>query len=313
MPPLIPLDWSRYRRKDEVVAREVEALAPYPFTSIQIPGLSDEEYALLLDSVRAEGVRPTDPLTVTPDGLVVDGQARLRAAKQAGVPTVPTRVLEAPGEADYAVWAARENLTRRHLSTEQRFALVQAALAILESRARVSQRATQFRPKARTSMQGTRTEPESVSPRHIENPIGVVKSDYTANSTTLAGARGTRARAAQLLDVSPSQAAKMIKIAKHGSPELREAVTSGRMSVHQAHETLKTQRPGANGRPRRPAPAPVLGSDQPVKTLNTVAAWIPEWLEELPNWPPERQEHWWKALQNVTDSCALAFRRREQL
>lgn len=302
IPSVLPLDWSRYLRKDEVVTREVDALTPYPFTSVTIPGLTDEEYALLLESVRAQGV--TEPLTVTPAGEVVDGQARLRAARQAGVHAVPTRVLEAPGEADYALWTAAVNLVRRHLTSEQRFALVQAALAILEAQARASQRATQFRPKARPPAE-TLKRPDSASPRNAEASTVGINVDRPQE---LAGR--TRERAAKLLGVSAPQAARMIKIVKQGSPELREAVAAGKVSVHRAHESLQTRRPGPNGSPRPAAAAPALGIDQPVKTLNTVAAWIPEWLEELPDWPPERQEQWWRALQNLSDSCELTFRRR---
>lgn len=318
MTPLIPLDSSRYLRKDEVVVREVEALTPYPFQSVTIPGLTDEEYTELLESVRAEGVRPGNPLVVTPEGEIVDGRARWRAAKQAGIPTVPVQVLEAPTETDYAVWAAREAVARRHLTNAQRFVLVQAVLAILEESARARQRTTQFQPKAsknrRQTAAQTPTEAASGTPRKPEGPTAL------ANLPTPRAPRlHMHVEAAKRAGVSPRQASKMIQITKHAPPEVRDAVATGSTSVHRAYETLREQREGGNGRrqpsARRAAP-PATGlavrADQPVKALRTIAAWISEWLEDLSTWPTERQEQWWRALQDVSDSCDLAFRRREQ-
>lgn len=252
--PLMHIDSSRYRLKNEVVTREVEALITYPFKSLTIPGLTDEEYAELLESVRAEGVRPSHPLVVTPAGLVVDGRARLRAAKQAGIPTVPTQVLEAPGEADYALWATREALARRHLSSFQRFALVQAALAILEAQARASQRVAQFRAKAPnepTAAGAQKAESATVGP-NLDRPS--------------APAGRTREQAALLVGVSTGQAGKMVAVEKRGSPELKEAVRAGRMSVHQAYESLPGRQKKRNGQGRAASAAERL-ADAPVPHL----------------------------------------------
>jgi hypothetical protein len=95
----------------------------------------------------------------------------------------------------------------------------------------------------------------------------------------------------------------MITIAKRGSPELKEAVAASKLSIHRAYEEIQSRQPHG-GRPLPRAKTPVVSpvaqsgpmADQPIKTLRTVGALIPQWLEELPAWPQERQEQFWRAL-----------------
>lgn len=225
----LPIDWSRYTLLREIVAREVKDLRPYPFNSVWIPSLSDEDYALLLESIRANGV--TEPLTVTPDSRIIDGQARWRVAAQIGLHTLPVRVLEAPGEPDYALWAVAVNLARRHLSTVQRFSLLQAALAILETRARAQRQTTQFRPKAKSPTEST------LSAQHSKGSPVLAHLPKPSTSPI-----HTHVEAARLVGVSPRQAGKMIAIVKHAPPELQEAIATNQTSVHQAYKAIQAQR-----------------------------------------------------------------------
>ncbi len=320
MPPtVLPLDWSRYRLASETVTRAIETLRPYPFRSLALPALSDEDYARLLDSIRAQGV--TESLIVTPAGEVVDGQARLRAARQAGRPTVPTRVLEAPSEADYALWAANANLARRHLTSAQRFALVQAALTILEAQARERVKQTQFQPRGGSHVSARNTEgatavanlpPTLAAPPHDTHEQAVPQTPVQSPN---APGGHTREQAARLVGVSPRQAAKMMSIAKRGSPELQEAVASGRLSIHRAYETLqgREHRQNGSGGRRGPHPAPrPHGLDDclatalqfPRKTLRRLAAALIEWAEQ------PQEDAFYRDVQNLLDSCELVLRRR---
>lgn len=311
-PPILPIDWSRYTEKEDIVLREVETLRPYPFQSVSIPALSDEEYAGLLARIRAQGLKPHEALAVTPNGEVVDGRARLRAARQAGLPAVPTYTVEAPSEADYAVYAADKALHRRHLGPRERTAIVQAALAVLEEQARANQRRTQFQPKPKAHPPAdTLKEPESVSPRKNE---GATVLPHVA---TPRKHRGTRGRVAAATGVSTGQVGRIRAIDKRGSPELKQAVAEGRLSIRQAYETLQGRGERGNGRPQAAAssaPPLVVLANTPVKTLNTVAGLIPKWVEEdLPSWPSDRRDQFWRALANLEDSCQLARRRREEV
>jgi ParB-like chromosome segregation protein Spo0J len=121
------IDWTRWRL-GPVEPRAVAELRPAARRALDLRGLDDGEYALLLASVRAWGV--VDPLLVTSDGRVVDGQARLRAARQAGIETVPVRVVQDGVTAE--ALAGLRALGRRQLSGPDRFAVLQGLRPLLE-------------------------------------------------------------------------------------------------------------------------------------------------------------------------------------
>lgn len=286
----LPIDWSRYTLKADIVAREVASLRPFEFSSFTMPPPAPDDFAILLDSVQANGV--CEPLTVTPDGEVVDGHARLRAALDTGIHQVPTRILEShDGEQGYALWTAVVNVGRRHLTPAQRLGLVQAVLGLLEECACASQAASRF-GRDRSGIGG----PGAPASPNLNPP----------------GARAdVRARVGALMGVSRSQAAKMVNLVRYGSDDLREAVTSGRTSIHRAHEVLR-------GRASRPCaaeghePHAILRRQltaDPVRTLRAFAGQIPDLIDGSSRWTAVRRREFLAALQDVMDSCELTFRR----
>jgi hypothetical protein len=127
------IDWRAWRL-GPIDTRSCQALRPVARPGIDLPRLSDDEFAVLLESVRAHGVR--DPLLITPDGGVVDGQARLRAARLAEIAEVPVRVLDAPSPEAWTLYGGLALLGRRHLSSPQRFVLARRLLGLAEQLAR---------------------------------------------------------------------------------------------------------------------------------------------------------------------------------
>lgn len=80
----------------------------------KFPMLPDAELAELAESIRANGLRM--PITITPDGLILDGRNRAKACEAAGVePT--TTVYDGDDLAEYVIDA---NTARRHMSTGAR-------------------------------------------------------------------------------------------------------------------------------------------------------------------------------------------------
>lgn len=286
----LPIDWSRYTLKADIVAREITSLTPYAFTSLAMPPVAPEDFALLVDSVQANGVY--EPLTITPDGEVVDGQARLQAAESAGIHQVPTRTLEARGgEEDYALWAAAVNVGRRHLTPGQRLGIVKAVLTILEDQARNRQEATRFGHGMDDAASGP-------ARPNLDGPSESVD---------------VRTRIGDMLGVSRSQAAKMVTLVKHGSDELQDDVAAGRTSIHRAHETLRARatRPTYQDRESRALDAANRRdfAADPLRTLRLIAGLIPEWVHDAETWEAPRRSEFGRALQNMVDSCELAFRR----
>ena len=92
-----------------------------------LPGMGEDEWAGLVESVRAVGVET--PVWVW-RGLLVDGRHRVRAARSVGLSLaeVPVLDLGGIGEGEMVAAVVRANLLRRHLSVGQR-ALVAAELS----------------------------------------------------------------------------------------------------------------------------------------------------------------------------------------
>lgn len=90
-----------------------------------LPPLSEDEYAALRDDIRGAGVRV--PIDVDEDGNILDGHHRKAIAEELGV-ECPERVVRDLPEFAKVDYALTVNLTRRHLTTDQKKALVKASL-----------------------------------------------------------------------------------------------------------------------------------------------------------------------------------------
>src|SRR4051794_660967 len=94
--------------------RPVAEVMPHPHGA-EVPTLAEDEYQALKADIRERGLLV--PLEVTASGQLLDGRARLRAARELGHPTVPVRVTEPRDELEHILLAA---LQRRHLDPSQR-------------------------------------------------------------------------------------------------------------------------------------------------------------------------------------------------
>ena len=90
-----------------------------------MPPLSSEEYQELHESIKAEGV--LEPIHVDEEGVVIDGHHRSKIANELGIPC-PVITHDDLDEAGKRSLAFTLNLKRRHLSREQRRALIAESL-----------------------------------------------------------------------------------------------------------------------------------------------------------------------------------------
>jgi ParB-like chromosome segregation protein Spo0J len=90
-----------------------------------LPPMSDEEYAALRDDIAGAGVRV--PIDVDEAGNILDGHHRKAIADELGKPC-PERVVRDLPEFAKVDYALSVNLARRHLSAEQKKALVVKSL-----------------------------------------------------------------------------------------------------------------------------------------------------------------------------------------
>jgi N6-adenosine-specific RNA methylase IME4 len=90
-------------------------MQPHPLADL-LPAMSAEEYADLLASIRANGVR--EPLMLHRDGRILDGRHRERACVELGI-TAQARMFEGT-DAEALEYVLDLNLKRRHLNESQR-------------------------------------------------------------------------------------------------------------------------------------------------------------------------------------------------
>jgi ParB-like chromosome segregation protein Spo0J len=84
-----------------------------------VPAMSEAEFASLRADLAQRGI--VTPLEVTCEGVVLDGRARLRAARELGLEEVPVLVIAPEDEVQHMILAA---LQRRQLSASQKAVLV---------------------------------------------------------------------------------------------------------------------------------------------------------------------------------------------
>jgi phage N-6-adenine-methyltransferase len=100
------------------------------------PLIEGDDYAALVEDVRQHGVR--EPVWLHPDGTLIDGRNRARAAADAGV-ELPTRTWDGTGSLVEFVLSL--NLHRRHLTSSQKAILALSVEPMLAAEAAVRQRA----------------------------------------------------------------------------------------------------------------------------------------------------------------------------
>jgi site-specific DNA-methyltransferase (adenine-specific) len=100
---------------------KVEKLKVHPLISEIFEDLTDRDYEALKKDIAENGIKYA--LHVLPDCTVLCGHQRLRAAKELGLETAPCEVKEFKTDSEMCVWAIKDNLVRRQLTTEQRYLL----------------------------------------------------------------------------------------------------------------------------------------------------------------------------------------------
>jgi len=112
----------------------VADLRPHERTAL-IPAMDDRSFRAFRVDIERRGLLV--PLDITAEKVVLDGVARLRAARELGIPAVPVRVVAPEDEVEYRLLAAIE---RRQLTASQRAALAVELEQHQEARATARQR-----------------------------------------------------------------------------------------------------------------------------------------------------------------------------
>src|SRR5262249_44720623 len=171
-------------------------------------------YAGFLADVQARGVKV--PLELIPGTqTVIDGRTRLRAAREAGLKSVPVVDADLNGEGP-TVYMLRAAVSRRHLSSSQR-----AALAV-EIEAEWAKAA-----KDRQREAAKRGGEQSGKTRRGEEPKVVARIPQPSPSPK------ARDQAAAEVKTNPRYVSDA-KAIKEKAPELHEKVKAGELTIPQA-------------------------------------------------------------------------------
>lgn len=174
------------------------------------PLLDGHDFEELVESIRANGLR--EPVTVTVDGLLLDGRNRVAACYVAGV-EVRTVVYDGDDPVGFSV---DKNLKRRHLNTGQRGMLALRILAAYEAEAK--QRQVEA---GRTNGRGQKV------PANLPEPIEGDRAE-----------RESRARAAAQVGVSARTVQMAKKIAAE-DPRAAARVEDGTQTINAAYNSME--------------------------------------------------------------------------
>jgi hypothetical protein len=245
------------RELGPVETRAPGDLRPYRARWVWPPRFRDRAtWQHLRQDIARHGVRT--PLTILPDGDVIDGGHRLELARELGLASVPVRLVHVSLPLDDverlrietgAVWEA---VARRQLDpTEIDATLLDLHRAWAEGEARPPQ--------------GT---PDPRDPAAAAAPAR----------------KPTAGELAEHFGVSPRHVERVARVARLGSRTLHAQIRAGEMSVTEADRLL-----------RRPsAPAPAAGQTDAHRTLDAAAtsfvAHVAAMVAESATWPREGRE-----------------------
>ncbi|MEI6232912.1 MAG: ParB N-terminal domain-containing protein [Planctomycetota bacterium] len=168
-------------------------MKPHPLASA-FPFLTDEQMQELVDDIKKNGLR--HPI-ITFDGMVLDGQNRLKACELAGVRPQMIRFEDIKGNTSSPVeYVISQNLRRRHLDTTAR-AMAAAAISQYQE----------------------------------QHSTGSANGDANLHQ---GASKHTGEDASKMMKVSERSGASARKVLKKGVPELVEAVNSGGVAVSAA-------------------------------------------------------------------------------
>jgi site-specific DNA-methyltransferase (adenine-specific) len=200
----------------------IESLSLHPDAG-RVPEMPAGEYAAFLGDVRDRGIKV--PIEVIPGTqTVIDGRTRLRAARDAGLRSVPVVDANLNGESPIA-YMLRAALTRRHLTSSQRAALAVELEAELAKVTKKRQRAT-IQAQGHRGKEGGRGKKkpfQEIFPERVSPPAPQ--------------ARDQAADAANTNHHYVSDA----KVIQAKAPELLEKVKVGELTLPQARQELRRQ------------------------------------------------------------------------
>lgn len=180
-----------------------------------IPPLADEERKQLEENILRDGIQ--DALKVW-QGILIDGHNRYEIAKRHGL-TFTTTEMQFATRDDAKIWIIKNQLGRRNINDYTRGELVTQFKTIIAARAKENQ--------------GTRNDLVTVEELSTDNGVNILANLPRSQSVN------TREELAKMADVSPRNMAKIEKLVDNATPEIKQALREGELSINAAYEGVK--------------------------------------------------------------------------
>jgi N6-adenosine-specific RNA methylase IME4/ParB-like chromosome segregation protein Spo0J len=188
--------------------RRVDGLEPHPQAD-EVPALSESAYLAVKADIADRGLQVA--VEITEQGIVLDGHARLRAARELGIGEVEVIVVAPRDELEHILLAA---LQRRQLTPSQRAALAVKLAAVAHHQSRAAER----------QLGNLRRGPEVAT--------------LPARDDSEAKGRRTRELVAELAGTGERTAQDVLTVHEH-NPALFERVARGELSAHTAASQVR--------------------------------------------------------------------------
>lgn len=190
-----------------------------------IPALTQEEFAGLENSIKAEGCREA---IITWNDTIVDGHNRYEICTRHNIPfrTCPKDFAD---RNDAKIWIIKNQFSRRNLSAFQRTELALELEHIFREKAKENQKLSQGQGvKGCQNSDNLKTAPG-------KNPQLLPKHTKAAEPID------TKKELAKIADVSHDTIAKVKTIKEKATPEIIEKVRSGDKSINEVYKEIRKQ------------------------------------------------------------------------
>jgi len=234
-----------------------------------IPPLSNEEFKQLERNILEEGIR--EPL-ITWNGILIDGHNRYRIAQEHDI-NYETIEKEFDNIFFVKVWMIYNQFGRRNLSNYQRSVL---ALELEDV----------FKEKAKE--------------RQIRKPESVIQISEQQNSIV------SIKEVAKLANVSHDTIAKVKKIEANATPEVKEKLNTGTMSINEAYKEIKKEEVETKRKEIRETfeKQDVEVKDKKYRIIYADPPW--KYGNAMPEYVTEPQDYY--LLMNTEDICAMPIK-----
>lgn len=219
-----------------------ERIGPYlvhPVASL-FPLMEAEEFDELVESI--EGYGQKLPIVVH-EGVLLDGRNRLKACLKLGIPPLVEQYKPRPN-VKIGSWIITMNIHRRHLTPDQKIAIVAEAFDIMDAATIKEHQAAAGVLGKEYGIEGGRGHK-----KEAKNPLPPIDGKgFSAAKTHKAAkthdrhARSTVGQLAAAAHESERKAAQIIAVKKH-APELADAVRSGTVKLKNAAKQAHAKQP----------------------------------------------------------------------